>query len=121
MNPEYITRLADRQAKATRLANRDRRISTARLTTIGLAILLAFLAFVPRWIGPWWWLPAFVAFLVLVVIHDRTLTARRRAESAVAFYERAIERTGDAWQGKGFGGSAFADEHHPYANDLDLF
>jgi hypothetical protein len=119
--PEYVTRLTDRQARVARLADRDRRIATARLTTIGLAILLAFFAFVPRWISPWWSLPPFVAFLVLVVLHDRTLTARRRAERAAAFYERAAERTGDTWQGKGVGGSAFTDEHHPYASDLDLF
>jgi hypothetical protein len=118
---EYASRLADRQSVAARLADRDRRISTARLSTIGMAIVLAFLAFVPRWISPWWSLPPFIAFFVLVFIHDRTLTARRRAESAAAFYERAIERTDDAWQGKGFGGSGFSDEHHPYASDLDLF
>ncbi len=121
MLPEYANRLAARRSAAALLADRDRRLSAARLTMIGLAILLAFLAYVAHWISPWWSLPAFVTFIVLVSVHDRTLTARRRADRAAAFYERAVERVGDSWQGKGFGGALFGDEHHPYASDLDLF
>jgi hypothetical protein len=119
--PEYASRLADRRARENALATRDRTIATARLIAIALAILLLFLAVVTKGMPQWLWIPPFVAFIVLIVIHDKTLTARRRAATAVAFYERAVERTTDAWQGKGFGGQQFAEEHHPYANDLDLF
>jgi len=119
--PEYASRLEERRTLENSLAARDRSIANARLIAIALAILLLFLAVVTAWMPQWLWIPPLVAFIVLIVIHDRTLTARRRAASAVAFYERAVERTTDAWQGKGFGGEAFAEEHHPYATDLDLF
>jgi hypothetical protein len=118
---EYASRLEHRRSREHALARRDRSIATARLIAIALAILLLFLAVVTKWMPQWLWLPPFVAFIVLIVMHDRVLTARRRAASAVAFYERAVERTADAWQGKGFGGEQFVEEHHPYAQDLDLF
>jgi predicted ATPase len=56
-----------------------------------------------------------------VVLHERVIRRRKRAESGAAFYERGLGRVDDAWQGKGDPGSDFADEHHPYAGDFDLF
>jgi hypothetical protein len=46
---------------------------------------------------------------------------RGRAQRAVRFYERGIERLEGRWQGKGVGGERFDDPAHPYAEDLDLF
>ena len=75
-----------------------------------------------RHLFPWPWLgiPA-AAFVVLVVLHDRALKSGARARRAVAFYDRGIARIEDRWQGGGQGGDRFADPHHPFALDLDLF
>jgi hypothetical protein len=93
---------------------RERRISMARLAAIAATIGIAFwkvaAALVPL-----------VAFVVLVVMHERVIRTRKRAESGAAFYTRALGRVDDAWQGHGDAGSDFADEHHPYAGDFDLF
>ena len=93
---------------------RERRISIARLVAIAVTIAIAF-----------WKLAAalvpLVAFIVLVVLHERVIRARKRAESGAAFYERGLARVDDTWQGKGDPGSDFADDHHPYAGDFDLF
>ena len=47
-----------------------------------------------------------------------TVTASRRA---IAFYDRGLARIEDRWIGTGEPGDRFADDHHLYANDLDLF
>lgn len=61
------------------------------------------------------------AFVVLVVLHERAVRARTRAESGAKFYERGLARIDDVWPGLGDPGADFADDHHPYAGDFDLF
>ena len=70
--------------------------------------------------GVWIVIPI-VAFVALVVAHDRVIRRRRRADAAARFCERGIERLNGEWQGKGFDGAGFAGEHHLFAADLDLF
>ena len=86
----------------------------ARLIAIAATVAIAF-----------WKLAAalvpLAAFIVLVVMHERVIRARKRAESGAAFYERGLGRVDDSWAGKGDPGSDFADDHHPYAGDFDLF
>jgi hypothetical protein len=110
----YSDRLRQRSALAAGLKARERRVSLARLVLIAAAIGIAF-----------WHLAAalvpIVAFVVLVVVHDRLITSRRRAENGAAFYERGLGRIDGTWQGKGDQSSDFVDEHHPYAADFDLF
>jgi hypothetical protein len=110
----YSERLAERQAAATSLRERERRISLIRLGVIALAIGIAFwnvlVALVPL-----------AAFIVLVVVHERIVRARKRAERGAAFYERGLGRIDGTWQGKGDPGTEFADDHHPYAGDFDVF
>ncbi len=49
------------------------------------------------------------------------IRARKRAERSVAFYGRGLARLDDAWAGTGDPGAEFADPHHPYTDDLDIF
>ena len=110
----YVQRLAERNGTAASLRERERRISMGRLLLIAATIAIAF----------WSVLAALVplaAFVVLVVMHDRAVRARKRAESGASFYERGLGRFDDAWQGRGDPGNDFADDHHPYAGDFDLF
>jgi hypothetical protein len=72
-------------------------------------------------LGPWLLLAPTVLFLVLIQIHSRILRKHQAAARAVAFYERGLSRIDDRWAGAGEPGDRFADDRHPYANDLDLF
>ena len=69
----------------------------------------------------WLLLVPVVAFGVLVQRHDRVIRARDAAARAITFYERGLARIEDRWPGSGEPGERFADDRHPYANDLDLF
>jgi hypothetical protein len=60
-------------------------------------------------------------FAGVAIVHTRTLNARDRTKSAVAFYERALERIAGRWTGRGEQGDRFRQPDHPYADDLDLF
>jgi hypothetical protein len=117
---EYIARLSDRRSSLTSLTARDARYSAARLAIFAAGVLLILAAWrglaAPGWIA----LPV-AAFAVLMQRHDRVIRARETAARAIAFYERGQARIDDRWSGSGEPGERFRDEHHLYANDLDLF
>jgi hypothetical protein len=110
----YSERLAERQALAAALRGRERRISLIRLALIAVAIGIAFWKLLAA-------LVPIVAFVVLVIVHERIIRTRKRAESGAAFYERGLGRIDGTWQGNGDPGTEFADDHHPYAGDFDIF
>ncbi len=118
---EYARRLAARRAEANRRVRLDRTTSNLRLLVFATGVGAAILAFGADAIRPAWLaLPAAV-FVVLVIVHDRMIRARRRAERAVEHYELGLARLRNEWVGRGNTGEAFADPEHPYAADLDLF
>jgi hypothetical protein len=117
---EYRRRLQARSTTAAAAEARSRRLSQARVATFTLLIAFAWLAYgkrLPAWTVA---LPA-VAFVALVVAHDRADGARRRALRAVAYYDRGVARLDGRWRGTGEPGTRFLDDAHPYARDLDLF
>jgi MutS-like protein len=117
---EYRHRLDARKVLHAELSRRDRLHSNGRLATFGVFVLLLALG----WAGlTTYWLLVFpvAAFGVLVQRHDRVIHARDAASRAIAFYERGLARIDDRWPGTGEPGERFADDRHPYANDLDLF
>jgi len=111
----YETRLASHRAETATLRARERNLSIARIVFFAIAVIIAIAHF-SGWIA----IPI-IGFIALMVAHDRTITRRRRAEAAARFCERGIERLTGQWQGKGVAGTGYADEHHPFAADLDLF
>jgi hypothetical protein len=110
----YVERLDQRRKSIAMLRDRERKISAFRLIAVAATIAIAF-----------WDLRAalitLAAFVVLVVLHDRAIRARTRAENGAKFYERGLARIDDVWPGLGDAGADFADDHHPYAGDFDLF
>jgi hypothetical protein len=100
---------------------RERLLSNARLAVFALAAVLAWLAFGSRQLWPGWVLPAAVAFVVLLWIHDRTIARRRRCERTLDFYERGLARLEERWAGSGNTGERHRPDGHPYADDLDVF
>ncbi len=70
----------------------------------------------------YWFLPIPVAaFILLVVIHERTARKAALARRAIAFYERGLSRLDGKWAGLGQTGNRFLEADHPYAADLDVF
>jgi hypothetical protein len=118
---EYTRRLTVRQTLAGRLARLEQRISIARLVVFVCGGLVAFFALDRHAISAWWIAAPVALFAGLVLVHDRVITRRRRADRSVTFYERGLARLGDRWAGTGESGERFADASHPYAADLDLF
>ena len=117
---DYRARLADRRATFATLSRQDARFSTARLATFGVGAAL-LIAWWRGWLGaPWLALPA-AAFVVLIQRHDVVVRARSAAQRSIQFYERGLARIDDRWAGTGEAGDRFRDDHHLYANDLDIF
>ncbi|MEO8381874.1 MAG: DNA mismatch repair protein MutS [Acidobacteriota bacterium] len=114
MRDLYVERLEQRRQSIADSKKRERTISITRLVLIGATLAIAF------W-NVWAALVPLIAFLVLVVVHERFVRARKRAESGAAFYERGLARIDDAWPGTGDAGTEFSDDHHPYGGDFDLF
>ena len=110
----YAERHSARAAAAAELKNRERTLSIARLVSVALAILITFWSVAAAVIPV-------IVFIVLVIVHERTVKRRRQLESRGAFYERGIARIDGSWAGTGDGGDEFFEEHHPYAGDFDLF
>ena len=117
---EYRARLEARNATYAALSASDLRFSQARLAVFGLLVLVAVLASLAVLSALWLVLPV-AALAVLIQRHDRVIRARDAAARGIAFYERGLARIEDRWIGGGSPGDRFADEHHLYANDLDLF
>jgi MutS-like protein len=117
---EYRARLSARRAAHTTLTRSDERLSYARLAVFaaGAVVLIAGWR---GWIPPWWVALPGIAFLILVVRHDRIIRARDAAARAIALYERGLSRIEDRWAGGGEQGERFSNAEHLYANDLDLF
>jgi hypothetical protein len=110
----YEKQLDTRRAEASALRARERRISIVRLLLIAAAIGIAFWNVIAA-------LVPVAIFIVLVVVHERIIRARKRAESGAAFYERGLGRIDGTWPGNGDPGTEFIDDHHPYAGDFDCF
>jgi hypothetical protein len=117
---QYQRRLAACRVEQDVLAARDARISYVRLITFGAAAIVVWLIW--RQQLSWWWLILpLVAFLALVLVHDRVIRARRRLARIVSWYERGLARIEDRWIGQGESGIRFRADTHLFAADLDLF
>ena len=110
----YSERLSARQSAAAALRRRELTLSFARVGALVLALALAYF-------NGWLALGALLAFFILAIVHDRVIRARKRVENSAAFYDRGLARIDGDWQGRGDRGDEFAEDHHPYASDFDLF
>ena len=117
---EYTQRLDERRAEEGRWSRRDAHLAYARLAVFAVAVVLLVLA-VRGNATPWLLVAPALAFGLLLHVHDRVLRRLTTSRRAIAFYERGLARIEDRWIGTGDPGDRFADEHHLYAHDLDLF
>ncbi len=117
----YAARLADRGREADRWSVLDARLQQARLAAFAAGVALLFAVFGADALAAGWLAVPALAFIALLVWHDRVIRARERAERARAFYERGLARLEHRFAGTGTSGSEHEPEGHPYARDLDLF
>ncbi len=68
----------------------------------------------------WLLLPA-LAFTGVVLFHIRVRDRRIRAARAVSHCKAALARMEDRWSGTGPTGARFANHHHIYSADIDIF
>ncbi len=120
-NEEYQRRLAERRTVAIREQKLFRSIGNARLATGIIGVGMCFFVFGEVLISFWWLAVPLVLFFILVVIHARVVERGERANRAVLFYERGLERLENRWMGKGETGDRFRNPSHLYAEDLDIF
>jgi hypothetical protein len=119
---EYALRLAARQGAADACRRRSRIVSNVRLAVFAAGIAIVAAVFGPKVLSQLWLLPPVVAFIGLVILHDRQIRQGDRAERAVLFYEAGKARLEGHWMGRGGStGEAFRDVAHPYSEDLDIF
>src|SRR6266478_3547640 len=118
---QYRQRLEARQSRVAAYDRVHIRLGNMRLALALLAIALAWASLRRHVISPWWLLVPVAAFVAIAAYHSRILRRRDLAERAVAFYQNGLARIEDRWAGSGATGERFADPHHVYADDLDLF
>jgi hypothetical protein len=116
----YERRLRDLAAETARLDRGDAVLSQVRLAIFAIAAAIVFLAW-RGWLSPWFLAVPVLAFVAVAARHERLIRTRDRLRRANAFCERGLARIGDRWAGGGPTGERFRNEHHVYANDLDLF
>ena len=107
--------MADREQKLFRW------IGNARLATGIVGLGMCFFVFGEVLISVWWLALPLVLFLSLVVMHARVVESLDRANRAVLFYERGLDRLENRWSGKGETGDRFRNPSHIYEEDLDIF
>lgn len=115
---EYSRRLEGRRARLAECERRHVWLSRARLA---IAIGAGVYAYVAGLAGAAWLALPVGAFLVTAVVHARVLAAKARAGSAIAFYERGLERLTHTWMGRGRTGETWKPADHLYTDDLDVF
>ncbi len=118
---EYTRRLAERSATLKTLESRHNRLADIRLGMFAAGFALGGAAWAWDSVAAGWIAIPVIVFIVLIVVHERTLRAKARAADAVRYYEQATARLEHRWAGTGVQGSDLAPVDHPYAADLDLF
>jgi hypothetical protein len=118
---EYSKRLQTHEDAAAAFNRTHIRIGNLKLAAIAAGLVTAWFAYSKHAFTGYWLLAPAALYILLAILHERTLRARGRAETATAFYRQGIARIEDRWAGTGRPGDRFRDENHVYSGDLDLF
>jgi hypothetical protein len=118
---EYQRRLQEREARAAKQEKIHIRLGNTRLGLFLIGAVMAWQIFHAHRLAAWWLAAPAAAFAGVAAFHSRVLRSRELALRAVAYYRTALDRVEDRWAGKGPSGERFADPHHVYSADLDLF
>ncbi len=119
--PEYQARRASWLGRQAIFDSQFIAIGNARLAAAVAAAVLAWLAYGQSLLSAWWLLLPLAAFAALVVWQERVMRHRAFAGRGLLYYDQALNRLTNQWQGKGESGERFRNASHVYAEDLDLF
>ncbi len=118
---EYAERLSAREAKVSAFTKVQAQVGYGRLLLATVTLVAAGYSFRAHAFSPYWlWVPI-AGFIGLVAYHFRVRRDSSAAQRAAAFFRAGLLRIEDRWAGTGQQGTQFADPHHVYAADLDLF
>jgi len=118
---EYKRRLEDRERRVAGNEVIHIRLGNARLLLACAAAGIAWESLRNHALSPCWLILPALAFVSIAAYHSRILRARELAQRATSFYRSGLARIEDRWAGRGQTGERFAEPHHVYAADLDLF
>lgn len=118
---DYERRLENARLEINQLQARGGTFGTSRLVVFGIAAVIAWLALSRETISIVWILVPVVAFIALVVAHERLRVKGERMNRLAEHHRRGIARLDGDWSTFGSTGDAFRSASHPYADDLDLF
>ena len=119
---EYERRLQAAQDDVTELDRVEDRLAAARFATFVIGMILVWAVWAVDAVpGAVLVLPA-VAFVVLVVRHDRLRRRRILARRRIQFHERGVANLDGSWpEAVGDLGARFRDPEHAYSEHLDVF
>ena len=118
---EYKQRRSVREASVARFEKIHIRLGNTRLLLAIAAAILVWISLHLHSLSLWWITAPIAAFGGIAYWHSRVLRSQELARRAVGFYDRGVARIEDRWAGSGESGERFADPHHVYSADLDLF
>ena len=118
---EYSRRQRIYDSQVVRFDRQLNRIGSLRLS-LGIVLIAAVgLSLFKGIFSPLWILAPFALFIALVLYDLKVRGLLSRAQRSAAFYRAGLARIEDRWSGTGLKGERFANPHHVYADDLDLF
>lgn len=117
----YSELLEKRRREVAVREQRHRTLGYARLASVVVALGLVWAALAEHALSVIWAALPVVAFVFLIVFHERLLHRLELRRRAVRFFERALARLNGNWSGNGEAGERYLDPAHLYAQDLDLF
>ncbi len=118
---EYEQRLQARESRVVQHEKVHIQLGNLRLALVVIGAAVGWAVFHKHIVSPAWLLVPAALFIAVTAYHSRVLRARDLAQRAVLFYRNGLARIADCWPGTGQSGERFADPHHVYASDLDLF
>ncbi|KPI55965.1 mannonate oxidoreductase [Clostridioides difficile] len=123
MGIDYFSKLLESTTeKELLLSKKSNNISTARLISfliviVGFAIGLYNKNIVGVFVG----VVAIVAFIVLLVIHNKVKEEEMYFRSKIDVIDKYIKRFGDGWKEFKIDGKEYLEDENSQAKDLDLF
>ncbi len=118
----YARRLGEARGLADALAARSSALSLMRVIAFASAVSFGLAGRYTQLGNPGYGLASasLLAFVVGMVIHDRVLEAKRRADASVEWAEEGLARLAGTFAHAPRPGELSAEDGHPYAHDLDV-
>jgi len=111
---------ARRETEASLQKHLDR-IGWARVAVALFGVLQVIDFFTMHFLPPWLLAAPVIGLVALTSFYMRVKSRRDGSKRAAEFHEFGLARIEERWHGQGEQGSAYLNDEHLYAADLDLF